>query len=645
MSSPRNVVRPVLVIDDQTSIHDDYRKILTPSAGAASSASLASAKAALFGAEGATRTAARAADAAAPRFRLLTATQGEDGVRVATDARNADSPVMVAFVDMRMPPGWDGATTIEHLWKHDPRMQVVICSAYSDESLDEIARRLGHSDRLLILKKPFETVEVLQLATALSEKWLAERDAEARIDELQIVVRERTAEIERTMLHDRLTGLPNRMLIQSRIDACIERQKRNPAHRFALLYIDFDRFKIINDSLGHEVGDDLLVAVATRLRDSLRATDAVTRISTASRIGGDEFLLLLEELQHDRDAAAVAERLLAVLSEPYEIGQNVLQLTASIGIATSEQPYECPAEMVRDADTAMYRAKAAGRARYSMFDSDMHAQVMMRLSLEQGLREAVRNETIDVFYQPIVSLEHATIAGFEALLRWTHPQHGPIAASELISIAEETGLIQPLSLVVLRRACRQLRAWLDLVPRPQKLLMSVNLSRRQLIDPLLVQKIAAIIKDADLEPGHLILEVTESAAFDSDDAERTLRMLRELGVWLHLDDFGTGYSSLSCLYKLPLTGLKIDREFMRGVCNHHDRQIVLESIVRIARALELQVIAEGVEDTEQFSLLRGLNVDHAQGYLFGKPVSAEDTLRLVGQPVRFEELGAEHAYA
>lgn len=603
--------RRVLVIDDQETIHRDFCTILEP---VGASADFAAMKAAIFGSSGA------AAPRAAAGFRVDCAQQGKPGVEMAAAASQAGDPYRVAFVDMRMPPGWDGATTIRHLWQADPRIQVVICTAYSDTPLQDVAAELGGRDKLLVLKKPFDNIEVLQLATALAEKWDSERAAAMKLEELERIVRERTAEIEHALLHDKLTGLPNRTLLTMRLDACLQRRQRRPEQGFAVLFIDFDRFKLINDSLGHEVGDLLLIEIGTRLRDSLRPTDVAAASILASRMGGDEFIVLLEDLHDPHDAARVAERLLALLSEPYDIRGQKLIMTASIGIATSDRPYERGADMIRDADTAMYRAKAAGRSRCVMFDARMHEEAMARLSLETELRKAVRNDALELHYQPIVRLASGEVSGFEALVRWSHPQQGPVDAAQLIAVADDTGMIQPLSIQLLRKACRQLRQWQERFPAAAAVTMSVNLSRRQLLDPDLVSKIESIIQQEGVDPRNMIVEITETAVLeDRGAASEVFRRLKQIGVWLHLDDFGTGYSSLSCLYSMPISGLKIDQTFVQHAFCRREHAEVLRAIVGIARAFNLTLIAEGIETTEQFDLLRGLGIQHGQGFLFGKP--------------------------
>lgn len=626
MHADRASRRRILVIDDNEAIHADFRKILAP---ALPSSNLAGAKAALFGGEpGAAPPSLR------PKFEVDCVSGGEEGVRCVAAARELCAPYHVAFVDMRMPGGWDGLTTIRHLWEADPQVQVVICSAYSDHSFEEISTTLGQSDRLLILRKPFDNIEIVQLATTLSEKWLAQREAALKMEELERRVQERTAEIMHVMLHDKLTGLPNRTLLQTRLEACIQRRARHPEDRFAILFLDFDGFKTINDSLGHEVGDVLLIEIANRLRSAVRESDLICRAGVAARLGGDEFVVLLEELQEERDAARVAERLLEVVAEPYLIGDNRLYLTASIGIATSDRAYSDAVDMIRDADTAMYRAKAAGRACYVMFDRRMHEEVARRLATETQLRKAIAQDSLTLHYQPIVRLAEGEICGFEALLRWNPAEGDPLPAGEVISIAEDTGLIHPLSLSTLRAACRQLREWQSRWSGRRPLLMSVNLSRKVLRDRELVAKIAATMQEAGIDPGTLILEITESTLLsDRVEAERTLEQLRGLGIWLHLDDFGTGYSSLGCLFELPLNGLKIDRSFIRRICRRNEYSVVLDAIVRIARAFGLEVVAEGVENTEEAEQMRKLGIDYAQGYLFGQPMPAAEAAVYIDEPV------------
>lgn len=612
--------RRVLVIDDMESIHDAFRKILMPPAP---SSSFAAAKNALFGTS---RTTAPP-NQSQHRFEVDFAFQGRDGVRMVRQARESGDPYLVAFVDMRMPPGWDGSTTIKHLWEVDPDLQIVVCTAFSDQPLETLAKELGRAHQLLIVAKPFDSIEVLQAAKTLSEKRIAQQAASIQTEELQRLVRERTTEIEHAMLHDKLTGLPNRTMLMNRLGACFERRKRNPDHRFAVLFLDFDRFKLVNDSLGHELGDRLLQEIGERLHAGLRGHDLPIQSSLPSRLGGDEFIVLLEELKGEHDAARVAERLIQQLSEPYELNEQKLVVTVSIGIATSDRGYDNPGDMLRDADTAMYRAKAAGRARFVMFDEIMHAEVSERLVLETAIRNAVRADELRLHYQPITSLEDGALIGFESLLRWSLPDRGPIPPTKIVSIAEETGLIHPMTLNLLHQACKQLRSWQDRHPQARSLLMGINFSRRLVLDPRIVDEVDAILQQSGVRPENIVLEITENALLtDRDAAIDLFQRLRGLGVWLHLDDFGIGYSSLSCLYRIPLSGIKIDRIFLCEAGTHPQQRAILKAVVGIADALHLKVIVEGIETTEQLDLVRSLGIQMGQGYLIGapcEPASAE----------------------
>jgi diguanylate cyclase (GGDEF)-like protein/PAS domain S-box-containing protein len=437
---------------------------------------------------------------------------------------------------------------------------------------------------------------------------------------------------------DPLTGLPNRLLFIDRLGRLIKHAKRRKDHLFAVLFLDLDGFKMINDSLGHLVGDQLLLAVSNRLEKCLRLTDTVARLGetfTMARLGGDEFTVLLDDLKDLGDARLAAARLMKVLAPPFMLGGKEVFTSASIGIALSSSAYENPDDMLRDADTAMYRAKSLGKARYEVFDADMRASLVARLQLETDLRHALERGEFRNFYQPIVALDSGRIVGFEALLRWQHPTRGLVGPDQFIIVAEETGLIRELGWWNLREACRQLSEWKSQSDNYLNFTMNVNLSAKQFLQPNLVEEIRDLVEELDFSPETLKLEITESTVMiDPAATAKMLQQIKALGILLAIDDFGTGYSSLSYLHRFPLDTLKIDRSFISGVGDAGEGMEIAQTIMPMAKNLRLDVIAEGVETIEQVALLKKLQCKYAQGYYFSKPLAAAEVVELLeGAPV------------
>jgi diguanylate cyclase (GGDEF)-like protein/PAS domain S-box-containing protein len=428
--------------------------------------------------------------------------------------------------------------------------------------------------------------------------------------------------------YDPLTDLPNRSLFLDRLRHALRRATRRKDYAFAVLFLDIDRFKLINDSLGHMAGDRLLVMIARRLEVSLRPGDSV------ARLGGDEFTVLLDDIKDITDATTVAERIQKELSTPFDVGGQEIYTSSSIGIACSTTGYQRPEDVLRDADTAMYRAKARGRARHALFDTAMHAHVVRQLQLEAELRRAIERDEMFVQYQPIVSLETGRVSGVEALARWRSTERGLVEPSEFIAVAEETGLIQSLGRWVLHQACLEANQWRTKNPTIGPCSLSVNLSSKQLSQPDLASVIGEVLDETGLPAELLQLEITESAILEHPEAAAvTLKRLKELGVRLSIDDFGTGYSSLSYLQRFPIDSLKIDRSFVQhlGVeraIDGDDARIV-RAIVMIGRNLGKQVIAEGVETADQLQLLRDVGCDFAQGFFFAKPLDGESCRNLL----------------
>jgi diguanylate cyclase (GGDEF)-like protein/PAS domain S-box-containing protein len=417
----------------------------------------------------------------------------------------------------------------------------------------------------------------------------------------------------RHAFYDDLTGLPNRTLFLERLGRAVARSRGRSESLYAVLYLDLDRFKLVNDGLGHHIGNQLLVAIARRLEQCLRPAD------TVARLGGDEFTILVDDLKDTEAATQLAERVQLELTTPFALAGQQVYTSASIGIAVSTHGYHRHEDVLRDADIAMYRAKARGKARYEMFDSAMHLHAVSLLKLETDLRRAVECGEITAHYQPIVALTTGEVIGFEALARWRHPQRGIILPDEFIPLAEETGLILSLGPALLREACREVARLED-----SRLTISVNLSARQLADDGLVEAIDEALATAGLPAPRLKLEVTESAIMgNADAAVAVLRALRERGIGIQVDDFGTGYSSLSYLQKLPVDTLKIDRSFVSRIDDAGEKAEIVESIIALARSLELDVIAEGIETERQLARLRTLRCDGGQGFLLSKAMTVE----------------------
>jgi diguanylate cyclase (GGDEF)-like protein/PAS domain S-box-containing protein len=426
--------------------------------------------------------------------------------------------------------------------------------------------------------------------------------------------------------HDTLTGLPNRAEFMNHLRAAIERSSENDLTRFAVLFLDLDRFKVINDSLGHMVGDNLLKAIANRLQSVVRPGDIV------ARLGGDEFTILLNRTGGAEDVTHVAERVQRSLTRPFQVDNYEVFTSASIGIIVSDEIMRQPEDFLRDADSAMYRAKEAGKARFEIFDRNMHVQNLNLLQVETDLRHAVERDQLEVLYQPIVDLHSGKVNEFEALIRWRHPENGLMTPDEFVGVAEETGLIVPIGRWILEQACRQLAKWQ--IESASLVAVSVNLSAKQLMHPSLSGDVRRVILENGIKPWQLKLEVTESTVMEhSDRSMSVLGELDRLGVTLSTDDFGTGYSSLSYLQRFPFDRLKIDRSFIEKMDNDERSVAIVKTILMLGSNLGIQVVAEGIEDEKQLEMLRSFGCRHGQGYLFSKPVPATRAHEFLGYGV------------
>jgi len=433
--------------------------------------------------------------------------------------------------------------------------------------------------------------------------------------------------------HDTLSGLPNRALFMEHLNMAIKRSKRRNDFHFAVLYLDIDRFKLVNDSLGHNVGDSLLVAFANRIKDSLREID------TLARFGGDEFVILLEDVENEDYASSVAERLQQELKRPFMVSGKEVFAPASFGVVANTKDYEHAENLIRDADAAMYHAKEMGKAQFKVFDKKLHEKAMHLLQRETDLRKAIHKKQFENHYQPIVDLKTASLVGFEALIRWKHPQLGLIYPGSFISIAEETGLIIPITRLVAEAACRDLKRWQQTLKDRIRLTMNINISSKHFLMPSLLDDIKQILNKTGLPPEQLKLEITETALMeDADETIRLVHRLKDFGLQLVIDDFGTGYSSLSYLQRLPIDTLKVDRSFVSRIQNEPDgNRNIVEAIISLAHRLDMIVVAEGVETQEQLSILLEMNCQLGQGYLFSKSMDRKQVDGLIQTILDFSD--------
>ena len=620
MARPNAPTHRILLIDDNAAIHGDFRKVLGVDDADAGQAVLTALEADLFGS--AHTVSSR------PTFETDSAYQGEQGVEMARSALREGRPYAMAFVDMRMPPGWDGLKTIEHLWAVDPDVQVVICSAHTDYDWSEVVDRLQHPDKLLVLRKPAEPIEVLQCAAALSRKWQNERLVREQVQGLEQVISLRTRGLEAAnrqlrhlSTHDALTGLPNRVLLDDRLTQAAAHADRD-GRSFALLVCDLDRFKLVNDSLGHQAGDELLQELARRLTALVRSGD------TVARFGGDEFVMLINSLDTPDVAKRLATQAIEVLQAPVHIAGIDVHISPSIGIAFYPTDGRSIEVLTAHADAAMYCAKQRGRGNVQCFEGGMNAGSEERVQLESDLHHAIAQQEFELYYQPKVSTATGAVRSAEALIRWVHPKRGLIPPNDFIPLAEDCGLIGAIGEWVVREACRQARAWQDagLVP----LRISVNLSASQFRGSGLAESIRSALDDARLEAQYLEVELTESAVMsDPEESIAILEQLSAMGVLVSVDDFGTGYSSMSYLRRFPIDKLKIDRVFINEIASRPEDASIVRAIVSLAHSLRLKVVAEGVETPAQLDFLKAVGCDEYQGYHFSRPLPAAEFERIV----------------
>lgn len=489
-------------------------------------------------------------------------------------------------------------------------MQIVLCTAYADYTWDEIQQKLGGTDSLVILKKPFDIAEVLQLVHTLTRKWELNRQIQGRLHKLAYF--------------DNLTGLPNRTQFLESLNKALIIAEKNQKHA-ALLFIDLDDFKRINDTLGHSMGDRLLEIIAERLDGCIRDSDLLGSTCEGrktARLGGDEFTVLLPGIESDQLVAAVAKRIFKCLTRPVNLGNHQVMVTPSIGIAVFPGDGEDADTLMKSADMAMYFAKRKGPENYRFYQESMNADALKRLTIETQLRHAMQREEFSLAYQPQFDLPTGAVSGLEALLRWNNQELGQVPPMEFIPIAEDTGIIHDLGNWVMRTACKQAKTWRNQgieLPR-----ISVNVSPREFIHPDFLSRVRMALDESGLEPWGLQLEITETLLMEHyEGTAKILEELSQMGIQVAIDDFGKGYSSLNRLQTLSIDCLKIDRSFVNGINMGFKEQSVLNAIISMANGMNLGVIAEGVETENQYAFLKDRQCQEAQGYILSLPLTGE----------------------
>jgi len=715
----------ILIIDDDTRIHEDFRKILCAKENTTEYDEL---EASLFSND--------SNDEVTFKYELDSAFQGEEGYKKVISAKEEGRPYAMAFVDMRMPPGWDGLETIKNIWVIDSQIQLVICTAYSDYSWNEVLYHLGASDRLIILKKPFDMVEVQQLATALTTKWSLSCESVSRLQQIEeseeryrtvvdsvedtimtldkdgnimfvnhnpwrminqavgenyytdikegyrkkvmdtvkeVFEKGKNKSIEYASLkggseivwsegritpnyknnevvaatlvasdisarkaldwqlrHDELTGLVNR----AEFSTCVQKQisKNNKASKQFILFIDLDYFNLINECFGYELGDKLLIKVSDILNEKIEDNEII------ARLGGDEFAIFKCMQTDDKGALEYAVSVNEALKEPLTIDEFNLYPSASVGVVIVDDKEASVNRLLQDAEAALYQAKSRGRNRVECFDKNMRDEVVKRVNVGNELRQALEGNQFEMYYQPFISLNESKISGFEALIRWNHPEKGIILPDEFIPIAEETGLIFLITRKVLMMGCQQIKIWQD--QGFNNIKVALNCSARDFNEQNMQEMVEEAIKNTGANIKQLELELTEGSIMD--DVEKTIesmRILSEMGLHISIDDFGTGYSSFSYIKRFTIDKLKIDRNFIKDTPADEDDVAIVEAIIAMAHRLKLNVVAEGVETVEQLEFLKNAHCDIVQGFLLGVPMTSDEaTSRLQNNDWPYQDL-------
>jgi diguanylate cyclase (GGDEF)-like protein len=613
MSDKKPAPIRVLIADDEAEVRDAYRQILAKEDMSGEAVAFNDLRERLFNKRSTDQT-PKALTQSETKFSTVFCDGANAAVEAVREALNADDPFAVAFLDMRMPPGPDGVWAAARIRELDPAIEIVMCTAFSDVDPRDIGTRVPPEEKLSYLQKPFHPHEIRQMTISLASKWRSEH------------------RIVRLAYFDALTGLPNREQSRSRLSSALDAARQQQA-MLAVLYLDLDNFKRVNDTLGHAVGDELLCLVAARLRSSLRFDDTVEelpacRSSHIARLGGDEFIVILPNVRSAEDAGKIAGRLIADLQAPMRLALHTVVVTPSIGIAMYPPDGAGVDVLLRNADLAMYFAKRKGPGMFAFFDSSMNDAALRRFTLEAKLRGAMEREEFTLYYQPQFDVRTGQVSGMEALLRWTNEELGEVSPAEFVPVAEETGLILAIGEWVMRNACLQARRWVDEGLHVGR--MAVNVSSQQFALKDFPEMVAGIIRETGIEPSRLELEITESVVMkDEAWAEQALAQLKGLGVMLAIDDFGTGYSSFGRLRNFAVDRLKIDRSFMTSLIECSDDRAIAAAIIAMSKSLRIDVTAEGVENFPQLLFLQEHDCHEAQGFLFSRALPVDEAHQLL----------------
>ena len=627
----------ILIVDDNKAIHEDFRKVLLPQETALSN-EIDSLENDLFGDEGSEPTNNTNSTF---NYELDSAYQGQEAIDMATKAKADGNPYSLIFMDVRMPPGMDGIETIGHIWEIDPYAEIVICTAYSDYSWDEIIEKLGQTDKLLFLKKPFDSVAVKQMALTLVKKWNLDSQARNYVLNLEHEVDSRTQQLNKLLkqlekknklltdtnerlahiaVHDALTDIPNRVLFNDRLTHAVLMAHREK-YSFSVCMMDLNKFKEINDNDGHLVGDQVLKEVAKRMDSSFRDSD------TVARLGGDEFALLLPKVTNN-DIPIVAKKIIDAISQPMIINDKEYNVGISIGFSLYPDHGDDNSTLINCADFAMYKCKR-NSYKYAIYNESEDNNRFQQLQLTKDLDLAIKDGGLQLFYQPIVDVKSHRIQGVEALCRWIHPEVGSISPEQFIRLAEENNMIMPLTDWVIETAVNQCAKWNS---AGHDLTISINISVQNLLDSELPGKLEKCLTSSGLPADHIKIEITESMTMvNPEHAMRMLRQFSKMGVRISIDDFGTGYSSLSYLAELPVNELKIDRCFVMEMKSGSSNDVIVKSTIDLAHNLGIKVVAEGIEHDETLNMLSQYGCDFGQGFHICKPIPVAELERWLNE--------------